>query len=152
MKRSITNTIRMCFSAEGEQPRFQESLAGTRKNRGRQGVSASPTVMNTLRKVVPATFHTAISSKAVGRRIGCRMMFPQPLQQHQVDDWWLSRPRRGGQLPPRDLHSQHHAHMFLCRMRAAKMYKGFSKHRIVLVVIWKHDKMCQHRRQRRTHC
>ena len=32
MKSSIAITSRMCFSAEGEQPRFQESLAGTRKN------------------------------------------------------------------------------------------------------------------------
>ena len=40
------------------------------------------------------------------------------------------------------LQGQHNAHVFLCRRRAARIFKGFSKYSLVLLVIRKHDKVC----------
>ena len=41
------------------------------------------------------------------------------------------------------LHCQHNTLVLLCRKRAATIFKSFSKHSLVLLVIWKHDRVCQ---------
>ena len=40
------------------------------------------------------------------------------------------------------LHGQHNVHVFLCRRRTANNFKGFSKHSLVLLILRKHDKVC----------
>ena len=40
------------------------------------------------------------------------------------------------------LRGQYNAHVFLCKRRAAKIFKSFSMHRLVLLEIRKHDKVC----------
>ena len=40
------------------------------------------------------------------------------------------------------LHRQHSTLVFLCRKRAAKIFKSFSMHSLDLLVIRKHDKVC----------
>ena len=40
------------------------------------------------------------------------------------------------------LHDQQNAHVFLCRMTAAEIFKGFSKDSLVLLIIRKPDKLC----------
>ena len=41
------------------------------------------------------------------------------------------------------LHCQHNTLVFLCKKRAAKLFTGFSKHNLILLLIRKHDRVCQ---------